>query len=262
MWRAGRESNSREPVQAHPAAPSQAVLFEVAWEVCNQVGGIYQVLRSKAPIMVDRWRQRYCLVGPYLADTAALEFEKLRTSGWMGNTVARLAEQGLVAHHGRWLVSGRPRVVLLEHQLMRPRLEQVRERLRQDHGIDVSSRDPLVEEVIAFGEAVRLWLEAACDEWCTGARRNDRRVLAHFHEWLGGLALPMLRHGERRLATVFTTHATQVGRYSASGEPDFYERLPRIDADKEAARYGIGSQHRIERACAKSCHLMTARPKW
>jgi hypothetical protein len=30
------------------------VLFEISWEVCNQIGGIYQVLRSKAPIMVER----------------------------------------------------------------------------------------------------------------------------------------------------------------------------------------------------------------
>jgi hypothetical protein len=47
-------------------APPGAALFEVAWEVCNQLGGIYQVLRSKAPRLVDRWRNRYWLVGLYV----------------------------------------------------------------------------------------------------------------------------------------------------------------------------------------------------
>jgi len=34
-------------------------LFEVSWEVCNQVGGIYQVIRSKAPLMTQRWGDQY-----------------------------------------------------------------------------------------------------------------------------------------------------------------------------------------------------------
>ncbi len=57
-----------------------AVLFEFAWEVCNQVGGIYQVIRSKAPSMIERWGDRYCLVGPYDAGKAQLEFEPTRPS--------------------------------------------------------------------------------------------------------------------------------------------------------------------------------------
>ena len=56
-------------------ALSDAFLFEIAWEVCNQVGGIYQVLRSKAPLMGERWRDRYCLIGPYVEGKAQLEFE-------------------------------------------------------------------------------------------------------------------------------------------------------------------------------------------
>ena len=147
--------------------------------------------------------------------------------------------------------------MLLDHQRMRPRLDQVRERLRSELAIDVTSHDPLVEEVLAFGEAARIFLEAACAEWSAGGKHGERRVLAHFHEWLGGLALPMLRGTERRLSSVFTTHATQVGRYSASGEPDFYERLADIDPDPEAVRYGIAAQHRIERACVERCDLLT-----
>jgi len=257
MWHVGNASSIRSTPGHQAAGWPQVVLFEVAWEVCNQVGGIYQVLRSKAPIMVERWSRRYCLVGPYFPERAALEFEPLRAAGWRGRTLARLEAQGVVAHHGRWLVSGRPRTVLLDYQLLLPRVARVKERLRVELGIDATSHDPLVDEVVAFGEAVRIFLEVASEEWIADGKRGDRRVLAHFHEWLGGLALPMLRGQERRLSTVFTTHATQVGRYSASGESDFYERLPGIDADQEAARYGISAQHHIERACVQRCDLLT-----
>ena len=40
-----------------PARGNGTLLFEIAWEVCNQVGGIYTVLRSKAALMIDVWAE-------------------------------------------------------------------------------------------------------------------------------------------------------------------------------------------------------------
>jgi glycogen(starch) synthase len=82
-------------------------------------------------------------------------------------------------------------------------------------------------------------------------------VVAHFHEWLGGVALPLLRHERVPLATVFTTHATSVGRFYASDKSDFYDRLRYLDGGAEAARYGIPTQHAIERVCARECDVLT-----
>ena len=90
------------------------LLMEVGWEVCNQVGGIYTVLRSKVPSMMRRWGDRYCLVGPYDPRFAEVEFEAAPLVGPVGKAVKRLQEMGYRAHFGRWLVSGRPQVVLLE----------------------------------------------------------------------------------------------------------------------------------------------------
>src|SRR4051812_31373373 len=72
----------------HSRAPAGAMLFEIAWEVCNQVGGIYQVLRSKAPTIVERWKDRYCLIGPYVEAKAALEFEPTRASGTLAPVIS------------------------------------------------------------------------------------------------------------------------------------------------------------------------------
>src|SRR5882672_3908280 len=89
-----------------PEAPSGAFLFEVAWEVCNLVGGIYQVVRSKVPLMTARWLDQYCMVGPYIEQKAQLELEPLAPTGWLARTIELLEQGGLSVRHGRWLIQG------------------------------------------------------------------------------------------------------------------------------------------------------------
>jgi glycogen(starch) synthase len=86
---------------------------------------------------------------------------------------------------------------------------------------------------------------------------RERRVLGHFHEWLGGLAIPMIRHDRLPMAAVFTTHATLLGRYIASTDEYFYDHLPFIDQAAEAARFNVRTQHGIERACAHGADTFT-----
>ncbi len=246
-----------------PARTSEggAYLFEVAWEVCNQVGGIYQVIRSKVPFMVERWGDHYCCVGPYEASKAAVEFEESRPGGWMARALEALREQGLVIHHGRWLIPGRPRVLLIEHGLPADRLDAVKYGLWEHHGIETPSGDGLIDGVISFADALRRLMEALCEHHAAmkggKGQRPDRTIIAHFHEWMGGLAIPMLRRKNVPVASVFTTHATLLGRYMASNEHDFYEKLPWVDQGEAAVRYNVRTQHAIERACAHGSHVFT-----
>ncbi len=232
-----------------------ALLFEVSWEVCNQVGGIYQVLKSKVPSMIERWRDRYFVVGPWVESKAALEFDPTEPSGWLGRVIAGLRKQGIEARHGRWIVPGNPRALLLEHNVEPERLGEIKYRLWKDHGIESPSGDGLIDGAIAFGEAVRALLEEVCRHWSPAS--GDRRVVGHFHEYLGGLALPMVRRQGLPIGTVFTTHATLLGRYLASAEEGFYDRLPGMDGWTEAARYRITPQYSMERSCAHAAHVLT-----
>ncbi len=240
-----------------------ALLFEVAWEVCNQVGGIYQVLRSKAATIEERWKDRYCVIGPYVESKASVEFEPSRPAGWMGRLIAALKEEGLTVHHGRWLVPGNPRALLIEHWAGEQRLAEAKYRLWKDHGIESPVGDGLLDGAVSFGDAVRRVLEKAVHFWCDAGGRTgvaahaDRRIVAHFHEWQGGLALPMVRHSGLPVALVFTTHATLLGRYIASSEEGFYERLPRLNGDHEAGRYNVRTLYRMEKACAHAAHVFT-----
>lgn len=252
-------------------APAGPMLFEVSTEVCNQVGGIYQVIRSKAPLMVQRWGDRYCLVGPYEHAKAQVEFEESRPTGWIARALDKLREQGLVVHSGRWLVPGRPRVMLIEHWTSPERLAAVKYGLWTDHGIETPQQDPLIDFVVSFGDAVRRLFEALCEHKPggvhagtggagtsgTAGQRSGNTLVAHFHEWLGGLAIPMMRRKGLPVATVFTTHATILGRFVASSRDDFYDQLAWIDHEHEATRFNVQTQHRIERAAAHGAHVFT-----
>lgn len=92
------------------------ILLEVGWEVCNKLGGIYTVLRTKVPSMMARWGKRYCLVGPYNHDTAQVEFEPAGPEQMdtpVGQAVQQMREMGYGVEYGHWLVTGRPQAVLL-----------------------------------------------------------------------------------------------------------------------------------------------------
>src|ERR1700753_1752541 len=129
-------SPSRRPPTPFEATSSQALpmrepssgafLVEIAWEVCNQIGGIYQVVRSKAPLMVHRWRENYLMIGPYFESKVPLEFEPTRATGWLARLIETLESSGLRVHHGHWLIQGRPRVLLLEYKRLAPDLDAVR----------------------------------------------------------------------------------------------------------------------------------------
>ncbi|CAN5583587.1 glycogen/starch synthase [soil metagenome] len=227
------------------------LLFEVGWEVCWQLGGIYTVLRSKIAAMQKRWGDRYCLIGPYNPVTAAREFDELTPDETYAGAVQDLRNQGIPVHYGRWLVPGRPRVILLDYRARFNQLDNDKYMLWKDHGISSYSSDGEVNEVVAFGmvcaEFLRLMTEHV----------RDRPILAHFHEWMAGVAVPRIAHLNLPIATVFTTHATLLGRYIAGENPHFYEHLPFLNPDAEAQKYNILPRFQIERAAAHASTVFT-----
>ncbi|WP_428388932.1 glycosyltransferase [Mucisphaera sp.] len=231
---------------------AEPLLLECAWEVCNQVGGIYTVLRSKVPSMVSRWSNRYCLIGPYLPDKAQVEFEPRPLIGAFGQAVKALNEAGIEAHFGRWLVTGRPNVILVNHLSVFRYLYDVKARIWRDHNIPTPNDDEEINNVVAFGEAVRVLLTLLAEQ-----EAGKRPLIAHFHEWLAGLAIPMLRQENWPGATVFTTHATRLGRVLAMQHPEFYGHLSMLDGDAEAKHYNLEAQHKIESAAAHGSHVFT-----
>lgn len=246
-------AHKNTPSSHHDLAsqPAQPLLFEIAWEVCWQLGGIYTVLRTKAAVTKDHWGDRYCLIGPYNPSTAAIEFEERPAEGPISEVLDKLRDEGMPCHYGDWLVPGRPRVILLDYRARYSCLDVDKYLMWKDHGISTVASDGEVNEVIAFGFAVTEFFRHLTHIL------PGQRILAHFHEWMGGVAVPRIAHLRFPVTTVFTTHATLLGRYLASDDPDFYEHLPSVDPDAAAAHYNIYPRFAIERAAAHAATAFT-----
>ncbi len=230
------------------------ILAEVAWEVCNQVGGIYTVIRSKAPVAVNRWGDNYTLLGPYVHANVASDFEPIEPDDSPASrAVEALRAKGLEVHYGRWLVSGRPKTVLFNPHSVMHELGTIKYFFHENHHIDFSNHDPLLDQVLAFGYMVNQYLSELARE----TMAEGKRLLAHFHEWMAGTAIPDLRKDQVPVKIIFTTHATMLGRYLAMNDPFFYDHLPYLNWENEARNFNIEAVVKLERACAHGAHTFT-----
>jgi glycogen synthase len=229
-------------------------LVEVAWETCNQVGGIYTVIRTKVPAMVEKWEQDYLLLGPYFTQTAAAEFEPLPIDleTPVGRAIDSLRAEGLEIHYGNWLITGKPKIVLFDIASLIKDVDVIKGRIWENHKISTLGVEELVNQTIVFGELIRLFLSQLAAE-----NKAKKDIIVHFHEWMASTCLPDLRKDKVKVATVFTTHATMLGRYLAGNVPNFYDVLDTFDWHKEAKHYGIEAQASFERAAAQKADVLT-----
>lgn len=234
--------------------PGNTFLFEVAWEVCNQVGGIYTVIRSKIPSVIEKWgHDNYCLIGPYFADQAAAHFDPATDySTPIGKAVLKLQERGFDVHYGQWIVSGRPDVVLFNPYSVYDKLGEIKHFLWQDYHISVPGGDELLDKVSAFGFQVKEFFI-----YLNEIGLEQKNIIAHFHEWMSGLPIPGIRKNNLNIKIVFTTHATLLGRYLAMNDPHFYDHLPFYNWEAEAANFNVQSIAQIERAATHGAHVFT-----
>lgn len=238
-----------------PIAPevdaNRPLLIEVAWEVCNQIGGIFTVIKSKAPTMVEKWGDNYLLIGPYNKQTSEVEFEEASPPLWMTEALRKCREAQIECRFGRWLIEGNPNVLLIDFSSRANNLGLEKYLLWKDHGISSDNAGPEVDEVISFGFAVTEFVKGLYN---TNPRR---RIIAHLHEWMAGVAIPRIQVERIPVATVFTTHATLLGRYMASENAHFYSDLKGIDPVQAAHHYNISTRFLIERSAANNAAIFT-----
>lgn len=241
-------------LSTHPTILPKAHLIEVSWEVCNQVGGIYTVIRSKVPCVMDHWAGRYCLVGPYVNKNVLAELDLMDdVQDIFGQAAAILRKKGYHVHYAEWLVTGKPRVVLINPNVIEDQvLHVVKYLLWKNHGISVTQDNPLINQVIAFGYLTKLFI----DELIKLAS-DDQELIAHFHEWMASLPILDIKRDGQPIKTIFTTHATQLGRHLAINSPFFYNHLPFFKWQDEAKKFGVETEAAIEFASAQSCDYFT-----
>jgi len=241
-----RSSKSNTP-------PPNSLLVEVAWEVCNQVGGIYTVIRSKAPAMMDNWSGRFCMIGPYVNKNIQAELEPLEGStDIFGMAATSLKKKGYDVIYAEWLITGKPKVVLLNPNVIEEKaMGVIKYLLWKNHNIRTYDNE-LINQVIGFAYLTKLFIDEV-----VRLAGNDKTLIAHFHEWMAGLPILDIKRDEMPVKTIFTTHATQLGRHLAINSPLFYAHLPFFRWEDEAKKFGVETEASIEYGCAQSCDVMT-----
>lgn len=135
------------------------VLFECAWEVANKVGGIYTVIKTKVPVTVHEFGDRYCLIGPLSYKTAPMEVEAEEPSDQhLRASIDSMRSQGIKVLYGRWLIEGNPQVLLFDTGSAYPRLDEWKTDLWNLAGIPTPPNDHETNETIVFGYLVAWFL--------------------------------------------------------------------------------------------------------
>lgn len=229
---------------------AHTTLFEVSWEVCNKVGGIYAVVSSKALEAVEHYGENYYLLGPDLGDNA--EFEETDEPCWKALRDIT-AQRNLACRFGRWAIPGRPKVILVDFR-DRYNQGQLLFELWNRYGVDSISGGWDYVEPVMFSTACGEVIEAACQ---TLADPADGPVLAHFHEWMCGGGLLALKQRAPFVGTIFTTHATMLGRSMAGSGFDIYKQMAQINPKHEAGAYNITAKCSMETASAREADCFT-----
>lgn len=242
------------PLWEEESLPVQdLLLFEVSWEVTNKVGGIYTVIQTKAKITVDEWGENYIMMGPYYEHNFKTQVEKCEPPNQaIKAAMDSLINNGCQVHFGRWLIEGSPYVILFDIGAAAWNLDRWKGDLWNACSIGLPYHDREANDSLIFGSLVAWFFKELTDQL-----QDKPNVIAHFHEWQAGTGLVLSRSRKIPLATVFTTHATLLGRYLCAGNADFYNNLDKFNIDQEAGERQIYHRYCLERAAVHCAHVFT-----
>jgi glycosyltransferase involved in cell wall biosynthesis len=228
-------------------------LFEASWEVCNKVGGIYTVLASKAKSLKLTYGENLIFIGP--------DVWKKNESPWFVEDYGLFSDWKQHAHKqdalklriGRWDIEGQPLVILVDFHDFFLRKEETYAEMWEDFQVD---------SLFAYGD----YDESCMFAYSTGCVIKsfyefhaliNNSVIAHFDEWMLGMGLLYVKHFLPKVATVFTTHATSIGRSIAGNNKPLYNYLSAYNGDQMARELNMVAKHSIEKIAAQNADCFT-----
>jgi glycogen synthase len=225
-------------------------VFELSWEVCNKVGGIHTVITSKVRAMQDNYEE-YFLVGPYYPHNTHGVFQEIPCPDNAQSAIEALRVEGIDVHYGIWLVPGEPKTLLIDYTRFTSQTNTIKKYLWDNHKIDtLNTQFHDVDEPMVWSWAAGRAIELLASALTTG------QYLVHCHEWLSAGAIYYLKD---KAPTVFTTHATALGRAIASADKNLYQDLEKFNPEEEAKKHGAGlwAKFQIEKTAASTANCFT-----
>ena len=220
-------------------------LFEVSWEVCNKVGGIHTVIASKAPTVKGLMDDKYITIGPdFSQDAANPEFQEDATL--MAALREMLYNKGVRVRIGRWAIESSPIAILIDFKSFFSQKDAILKQLWDSYHVDSLSGEWDYVEPVLFGHAAGVVISTFAEAMCA----TSDKVVAHFHEWMAAAGSLYLRDNAPYVATVFSTHATVMGRCIAGNRLPLYNDLHKFNADELARQFNVMAKHSLEKSAA------------
>ncbi|MEG1586402.1 MAG: glycogen/starch synthase, partial [Bacteroidales bacterium] len=227
-------------------------LIELSWEVCNLVGGIYTVLSTKARTLQHIFGDHLAFIGPDIwkgiPNPTFIESDDVLPE-W--RVKARL--EGLKIRTGRWNIPGKPIVILVDFEPYYSRKNQLYSDMWDWFQVDSLHAYGDYDEASMFAYASALVAQSLYHYW----EGKNKKVLAQFNEWTTGMGLLYLKKKEPGIVTVFTTHATSIGRSIAGNHKPLYDYLEGYFGDQMARELNMESKHSIEKRAAREADSFT-----
>ncbi len=225
-------------------------LFEVSFEVCNKVGGINTVVKSKLSYAIKHFKNYFCL-GPYTFKNE--EFVEKDIPKKFIDASESLKQKGIIIHYGLWNYADvSANVILVEYMGYSSHINEIKSDIW-----DIGKVDSLNSDWYDFDE-VMLW------SWCCGiviselSKNFDSKVLVHAHEWMsGGCIFYLKKVKSLQFRTIFTTHATMLGRSICGHGENLYDLIETIDVDDFAKKMGVSIKQQTEKALANISDCFT-----
>ena len=232
-------------------------IFESSWEVCNKVGGIYTVLSSRAKTLQEKFNDRIIFIGPDFWKSDSQEKEspyfredKTLLAQWQWEA----KEQGLRIRVGRWTIPGEPIAVLVDFKPFFEQKNDIYAWAWENYGVD---------SLHAYGD----YDEASMFSWAAGkvveslyhfiAAGEVMKAVYQANEWMCGLGALYINKVLPQMGTIFTTHATSIGRSIAGNQKPLYDYLFAYNGDQMAGELNMQSKHSIEKQTAHNVDCFT-----
>ena len=228
-------------------------LFEVSWEVCNKVGGIHTVLATKALNLNEELKDKHIHIGPDVWMHTRQNPEFIVDNELFKSWRELAAHEGLRVRVGRWNIPGKPVAILVDFKTFITSKDQIFAKAWEQYGVDSLNGNWEYIEAFLFGYAAGRVIESFYNFHCN----SMDQIIAHFHEWMTGSGILYLKNVAPQIATVFTTHATVLGRCIAGNGLPLYGNIHQYNPLETAGRFGVQSKYSLESLSAQHADAYT-----
>lgn len=229
-------------------------IFETSWEVCNMVGGIYTVLSTRAATLTQHYGDKLIFIGPEIWREQENPYFEENSDIFPGWEKAISDSHNLSIRIGRWKVPGQPVAVLVDFNVLMLKKNEIYGKVWETSGVNSLMAYGDYDESAMFGYASGMVIESF---YQFHRLSKKQKVVAHFNEWMTSFGIFYIKDKLPEIATLFTTHATSIGRSIAGNHKPLYDYLHEYNGDQMAEELNMVSKHSAEKRAAHLVNCFT-----